>query len=83
MDAHSTVTAEEGDRYPLGPPSCQGTPSLNGGQHWAYEVGDRSSLKSATLTLTKKCLTMNQGLDVPKGSDWRIKRSIKGLVTNK
>ena len=20
MDAHSTVTAEEGDRYPLGPP---------------------------------------------------------------
>jgi hypothetical protein len=21
MDAHSTVTAEEGDRYPLGPPS--------------------------------------------------------------
>jgi hypothetical protein len=46
-------------------------------------VGDRSSLKSATLTLTKKCLTMNQGPDVPKGSDWRIKRSIKGLVTNK
>ena len=25
MDAHSTVTAEEGDRYPLGPPdSLQG-----------------------------------------------------------
>lgn len=21
MDAHGTVTAEEGDRYPLGPPS--------------------------------------------------------------
>ena len=24
MDAHSTVTAEEGDRYPLGPPSFLG-----------------------------------------------------------
>jgi hypothetical protein len=23
MDAHSTVTAEEGDRYPLGPPSFE------------------------------------------------------------
>ncbi len=23
MDAHSTVTAEEGDRYPLGPPSLR------------------------------------------------------------
>jgi len=26
MDAHSTVTAEEGDRYPLGPPSFEATP---------------------------------------------------------
>jgi hypothetical protein len=25
MDAHSTVTAEEGDRYPLGPPSLRAT----------------------------------------------------------
>ena len=31
MDAHSTVTAEEGDRYPLGPPSL-----------WSYRLSVRT-----------------------------------------
>ena len=67
---HQPFTLVRRVRFPYRVPSCRGTPSLNGGQHWAYEVGDCNRQKIATLTLTIKCLTMN-------------KRPIRGLSTHK
>ena len=64
MDAHSTVTAEEGDRYPLGPPrrSAQSADSMTRTMRSGVIAKGGSLLTERPLAMRKRSLS---------GSGWK------------
>ncbi len=55
MDAHSTVTAEEGDRYPLGPPNMRWIGLLAGFEAGSRQVRFLLGAPSFVVVLAREC----------------------------
>ena len=64
MDAHSTVTAEEGDRYPLGPPDSLQGHSLPQTSVTGVTVEERPEPYKSTLRIQKRVEATREPLTV-------------------